>query len=99
MEKRTGEVAPESISVIFVGLGRFTKEDDTQLTGEFESLCFLLKHVHTYEEIPERLMVGMNQYDTDMMNEMDYAQISPKRCWRMGFPLRWRASARDLLPS
>jgi len=92
-EKRTGEIAPESISVIFVELGRFTKEDDTQLTGEYESLFYLLKHVHEYEQIPERLMVGMNkdlvraseiaafdevkrnQYESDMMNEMDYAQI------------------------
>jgi len=92
-EKRTGEIAPESISVIFVELGRFTKEDDTQLSGEYESLFYLLKHVHEYDQIPERLMVGMNkdlvraseiaafdevkrnQYESDMMNEMDYAQI------------------------
>ena len=42
-EKRTGEVAPETIMCIFVELGRFLK-DQTELTGSFDKTCYVFKN-------------------------------------------------------
>ena len=42
-EKRTGEVAPETIMCIFVELGRFLK-DQTELMDSFDKTCYVFKN-------------------------------------------------------
>lgn len=55
-EKRTGEIAPETIMCIFVELGRFLK-DQTELTGSFDKTCYVFKNSEKWKnDAPESVL-------------------------------------------
>ncbi len=53
-EKRTGEIAPSTISVIFVELARFDKTRE-QCRSELDWLCYIFRHSVSLTEIPEEI--------------------------------------------
>ena len=53
-EKRTGEIASPTISIIFVELERFTKRLD-ECTGELDQLLYLFRNISSLTGIPEEM--------------------------------------------
>ena len=53
-EKRTGEVAPPTISAIFVELARFDKTEE-ECETEMDWLCYIFRHSVSLVEIPEEI--------------------------------------------
>ena len=53
-EKRTGEIAPSTISVIFVELARFDKPRE-ECKSELDWLCYIFLHSVSLTEIPEEI--------------------------------------------
>ncbi len=53
-EKRTGEVAPPTISAIFVELARFDKTEEECKT-EMDWLCYIFRHSVSFVEIPDEI--------------------------------------------
>ena len=53
-EKRTGEIASPTISIIFVELERFTKRLD-ECTGELDQLLYLFRNISLLTGIPEEM--------------------------------------------
>ena len=52
--KRTGEVAPPTISAIFVELARFDKTED-ECKSEMDWLCYIFRHSVSLVEIPDEI--------------------------------------------
>lgn len=52
-EKRTGEIAPPSISIIFAELGRFTKTED-ECTSDRDRLFYLFRHSASLADVPAK---------------------------------------------
>ena len=62
-EKRTGEVAPSTISVTFVELGRFTKSED-ECVSDRDRLFYIFQHSGFFTEIPQEFK------DRPFLNEL-----------------------------
>ena len=90
-EKETGQVEDETISIIFVELDRFGKEEFGECAGAAEEWCWMLKNMWRLQpgaaEYPgfERMLAAGEiagfskekraKYDTDMITERDYYNI------------------------
>lgn len=58
-EKRTGELAPETIMAIFVELGRFKKETAGELKTALDQVCYQFKCNEMTPEFKEGLIAGV----------------------------------------
>ena len=90
-EKETGQVEDETISIIFVELDRFGKEEFGECAGAAEEWCWMLKNMWRlqpgaaeYPGFEGMLAAGeiagfskekRAKYDTDMITERDYYNI------------------------
>ena len=90
-EKETGQVEDETISIIFVELDRFGKEEFGECSGAAEEWCWMLKNMWRlqpgaaeYPGFEGMLAAGeiagfskekRAKYDTDMITERDYYNI------------------------
>ena len=90
-EKETGQVEDETISIIFVELDRFGKEEFGECAGAVEEWCWMLKNMWRlqpgaaeYPGFEGMLAAGeiagfskekRAKYDTDMITERDYYNI------------------------
>ena len=90
-EKETGQVEDETISIIFVELDRFGKEEFGECAGAAEEWCWMLKNmwrlqpgVAEYPGFEGMLAAGeiagfskekRAKYDADMITERDYYNI------------------------
>ena len=66
-EKRTGEIAPDTIVCIFVELGRFLK-GETELRERFDRMCYVFKNSEKWEDnVPQEIL------DDEFTNELSRA--------------------------
>ena len=75
-EKRTGEVAPSTISIIFAELNRFTKTE-AQCKSELDWLFYIFRHSVSLTEIPAELKG--RQFFKDLLEACRIAAFDEKK--------------------